>query len=359
MHGDSSAAASGARQGVTYALLAALLFGLSTPFAKLLLHDCAPVVLAGLLYAGSGVGLTAWIALRAGLRGAPRTERWRRMDLFWLSGAIVSGGILGPVLMMTGLRSVTAASASLLLNLEGVFTALLAWFVFRENFDRRVLAGLLAIVAGGVVLAWPARLALADSGGSVWIAAACACWAIDNNLTRKVSVSDPATIAALKGLTAGAVNLGIGASMGPSWPGGATLAAAALVGFAGFGVSLTLFVLALRHLGAARTGAYFSTAPFIGAAASLLVFWRAPEPALAAAALLMGAGVWLHLTEKHTHRHTHARLRHTHSHWHDEHHQHAHDFEWDGLEPHAHEHTHEPLTHTHAHFPDIHHRHEH
>jgi drug/metabolite transporter (DMT)-like permease len=359
MHEESSAAGSGARQGVTYAVLAAVLFGASTPFAKLLLRHSAPVVLAGLLYAGSGLGLSIWMALRAAVRARPAASSWRRSDLLWLAAAILTGGVLGPVLMMTGLRSIPAANASLLLNLEGVFTALLAWFAFRENFDRRVLAGLLAIVAGGVVLAWPARLATAGAFGSACIAGACVCWAIDNNLTRKVSIQDPFAIAALKGITAGAVNLGVGAYLGLLTPGVAEIGAAALLGFAGYGISLTLFVLALRHLGAARTGAYFSTAPFIGAVASLVVFRHMPGPAVAAAAVLMGMGVWLHLTEKHAHHHTHAPLLHTHSHRHDEHHRHAHDFDWDGREPHEHEHRHEPLTHTHAHFPDIHHRHEH
>lgn len=341
-----------------YALTAALLFGASTPFAKLLLQDTAPITLAGLLYAGSGVGLTLWIAVRAIVRPRARADGpWRAGGLIWLAGAILAGGLLGPVLLLNGLRQMSAASASLLLNLEGVFTVLIAWFVFRENFDRRIALGMLAIVLGGALLAWPARVSV--GAGAAWIAAACACWAIDNNLTRKVSIGDPVLVAALKGLAAGAVDLGIAVHLGLALPQNARIAAAGLLGFAGYGVSLTLFVLALRHLGAARTSAYFSTAPFIGAAVALVVFRRLPEPALVIAALLMGAGVWLHLTEMHVHTHSHPRLRHTHGHHHDEHHQHEHDFEWDGREPHVHEHTHEPLRHHHPHVPDIHHRHEH
>jgi drug/metabolite transporter (DMT)-like permease len=193
----------------------------------------------------------------------------------------------------------------------------------------------------------------------MWIAAACACWAIDNNLTRKVSSGDPLHIAALKGLTAGAVNLSLAAHLGLSWPAPALISGAAMLGFAGYGVSLTLFVLALRSLGTARTGAYFATAPFIGAVLSLLLFRHMPTPALLLAALLMGIGVWLHLTEHHEHEHAHPRERHIHSHRHDAHHQHEHDFEWDGQEPHDHEHVHEPVTHSHPHYPDNHHRHEH
>ncbi len=348
------------RRGVLYALLAAALFGASTPFAKLLLSDTRPVLLAGLLYAGSGVGLSAWWGIRGrGQRHAPAGHAWRVGELFWLAGAITAGGVLGPVMLMTGLRQIPAANASLLLNMEGVFTALLAWFAFRENFDRRLLAGMAAIVAGGVVLAWPQRLTLGASAGAAWVVGACACWAMDNNLTRKVSVRDPVVIAALKGLVAGAVNLGIAAGTGAHWPPGAQVLGAALVGLAGYGVSLVLFVLALRHLGAARTGAYFSTAPFIGAAASLLLFRQSPAADFWIAALLMGVGVWLHLTEEHAHRHSHGRLHHAHGHVHDEHHRHQHDFEWDGREPHDHEHVHAPLTHAHSHYPDIHHLHGH
>ena len=341
-------------RGIVSALLAALLFGVSTPFAKLLLSDAAPLTLAGLLYAGSGIGLSIWIALRP--REGPRSP-WSPGMMGWLAGAILAGGVLAPALLMSGLRQIPAASASLLLNLEAVFTALLAWFVFHENFDRRVLLGLCAIVLGGAVLAWPTRLAL--GGGAAWIAGACACWAIDNNLTRKVSSGDPMVIAALKGLIAGAVNLAMSAYFGLPWPAPGHLAAAGVLGLLGYGMSLSLFVLALRHLGAARTGAYFSTAPFIGALVSLLVFRQAPHWPLLLAAALMGLGVWLHLTETHAHLHTHPPLRHAHSHRHDAHHRHDHDVEWDGREPHHHEHTHEPLTHAHPHFPDIHHRHEH
>lgn len=358
---SSSTTDRGMRQGAAYALLAAVLFGASTPFAKLLLTDTSPVLLAGLLYGGSGVGLGVWLGLRRRLRPRHRHPgvAWHGGEIRWLAGAIAAGGVLGPIMLMAGLARMGAASASLLLNMEGVFTALLAWFVFRENFDRRIVAGMLAIVAGGVALAWPRHLALGASAGAAWIAGACACWALDNNLTRRVSVQDPVLIAALKGLVAGTVDLGIAAAAGAHWPAAAHILAAGLVGLAGYGVSLALFVLALRHLGAARTGAYFSTAPFIGAAASLLLFRQIPGLVFWVAALLMGAGVWLHLTERHAHLHTHGRTRHAHSHVHDEHHRHGHDFEWDGHEPHHHEHTHQPLTHSHAHFPDIHHRHEH
>jgi drug/metabolite transporter (DMT)-like permease len=271
---------------------------------------------------------------------------------------VISGGIVGPVLLMIGLATTSAASASLMLNLEGVFTALLAWFAFHENFDRRIAVGMALIVGGGVLLAFePGAFQGGGYLGSLAVAGACLAWSIDNNLTRKVSSADPAAIAAIKGSIAGAVNLAIAGAIGASWPGFATAAAAAGVGLIGYGVSLALFVVALRELGAARTGAYFSTAPFVGVAVALLALGEAPGPFFWPAAALMLAGVWLHVSERHEHRHLHEPMEHEHSHVHDEHHRHAHEFEWNGKEPHVHEHRHAKLAHRHPHFPDIHHRH--
>lgn len=348
-------------QGVIYALLAAALFGASTPFSKILVGQMAPVMLAGLLYLGSGVGLLAWYALRAigaGSKRAP-SDRLTGRDLPWLAGAILFGGIAGPVLLMLGLTHTPASSASLLLNMEGVLTALLAWFVFRENFDRRIFLGMVLIVAAGVLLSWEQRPALGVPWGALAIVAACLCWAIDNNLTRKVSASDAVQVAGIKGLVAGTVNLSIALALGYSVPEARTIFSAGIVGFCGYGLSLVLFVLALRHLGTARTGAYFSAAPFVGAIVSLLLLGETPTTVFWIAAALMGLGIWLHVTETHAHDHTHLPLSHSHLHRHDAHHQHEHDFPWDGKEPHVHPHRHQTLVHTHPHFPDIHHRHRH
>ncbi len=346
--------------GITSALGAAALFGASTPLAKMLVGDVPPVLLAGLLYLGSGVGLFVWLLLQRSVRnGGERESAFTRRDLPWLGGAVLAGGVLGPLFLMWGLAHVPAASASLLLNLEGVFTALLAWFVFKENFDRRIALGMLAIVIAGVLLSWPMQ---GGSEVSLWalaIVAACFAWGIDNNLTRKISAGDPVQIAAIKGLVAGITNTGIALALGNSLPGAELLAAAGGVGLFGYGVSLVLFVIALRHLGSARTGAYFSTAPFVGALLSLWLLGEVPHALFWIAAALMAFGVWLHLTEHHVHLHQHERLAHTHRHVHDEHHQHKHDFPWDGKEPHTHYHEHEPLKHSHPHYPDIHHRHEH
>ena len=344
--------------GIAYALLGAALFGASTPIAKLLVGEIGPVMLAGLLYAGSGVGLSLWLAVHGLLWRADERPRFAPGDYKWLAGAVISGGVIGPVLLMLALAASSASSVSLLLNLESVFTALLAWFVFRENFDRRLMLGMSLIVCGGVNLGWrPGEIA--TSWPALAVAGACLCWALDNNLTRKISAGDSVKIAGIKGLAAGTVNLCAAAVFGAVLPVPEVAAAAALVGLLGYGVSLALFVAALRQLGTARTGAYFSTAPFIGAAASFALLGEAPDTFFWVAAVLMAVGVALHLTERHRHLHRHEVLTHAHPHAPDEHHRHEHDFAWDGSEPHSHTHEHDPLSHSHAHFPDIHHRHNH
>jgi len=347
--------------GVGVGLLAAALFGLSTPFAKLLTGHVPPVLLAGLLYFGSGIGLSILYFMRHTAREAPL----KHTDIPWLAGAVLFGGIIAPVLLMLGLKSTTASTASLLLNLEGVFTAMLAWFIFREHFDRRIAVGMGLIVVGGVTLSWQAGH-LSLPLGSLAIAGACLCWGIDNNLTQKVSAGNPYQVAAIKGTVAGAVNLGLAVLLGATLPPPLTTGAAMLIGFLGYGLSLVFFVLALRHLGTARTGAYFSLAPFVGAIVSLLLLHEPLGLRFQIAAIFMGVGVWLHLTERHQHGHFHERMLHTHLHNHDEHHEDKgghyedeHVAGADGTEPHPHEHLHEPINHQHAHFPDLHHRHEH
>lgn len=342
------------------ALAAAALFGVSTPLAKVLLADTTPWMLAGLLYLGSGVGLASVAAVRRMLAADPRaaahltTAEWG-----WLGAAILCGGVAGPVLLMFGLAATTAASASLLLNLEGVLTALLAWFAFRENFDRRIALGMGAISAGAVLLAWGGAPTFDSLLGPAAVALACLAWALDNNLTRKVSLTDPLRIAMLKGLVAGTVNLGLALALGARLPDLGTVLGAGAVGFAGYGLSLVLFVIALRHLGTARTGAYFSTAPFVGAAIAVLFLAEPASPQFLAAALLMGVGLWLHLTERHEHEHVHEAITHSHRHVHDQHHQHAHAPNDPPGEPHTHMHTHAPIRHRHPHYPDAHHRHAH
>jgi len=351
----------GLHQGVVYALLAAALFGASTPFAKSLVDQVAPVVLAGMLYMGSGLGLLVLYLIRKlAQRGSHAADAGlTRKDWPWLGGAIVAGGVAGPVLLMIGLTTTPASSASLLLNIEGVLTSVLAWFVFKENFDRRIFIGMLLIVAAGVLLSLEQAASSGLSVGALAIVGACLCWGIDNNLTRKVSASDAVQIASVKGLVAGTVNLSIAAVLGSHLPPVSTAISAGVIGFCGYGLSLVMFVLALRHLGTARTGAYFSAAPFVGAALSLMILGEQSRMAFWLAAALMATGIWLHITESHEHEHEHAPMDHTHAHSHDAHHQHDHDFEWDETEPHVHHHQHSTLKHSHKHYPDIHHQHKH
>lgn len=322
----------------------------------------SPLLLAGLLYLGSGLGLAAWWVLRHLRRTTDVTVDHgylTRADMPWFLGAVLSGGAVGPFLLMLGLDVTPSTTASLMLNLEGVFTASLAWFVFKENYDRRIVLGMALIVVASLCLTFQPITEAGQLWGLLAIAGACLCWAVDNNLTRKVSASDPIQIACIKGLFAGTLNVTLAFSMGAKLPPLQATLPALGVGFLGYGVSLVCFVLALRHLGTARTGAYFSLAPFVGALASLIFLSEQPSLFFWLAFALMSAGIALHLTEKHEHPHEHERLLHAHAHVHDEHHQHVHDFDWDGTEPHSHEHSHLPLRHSHVHYPDIHHRHEH
>ena len=339
------------RRAIVFALLSAALFGASTPLAKVLIGTTHPLMLAGLLYLGAGIGLLIW------LRG--RLKRIVRGDLPWLAAVVVSGGIAGPALLMLGLARTDAASASLLLNLEAVLTALIAWVAFRENADRRVFAGMVAIVAGGAVLSFQQFPEVKSLLGIFLITGACLAWALDNNFTRRISGGDAATLACIKGLVAGSVNLVLAWTQGAYLPAPGVLAAAGVLGLFGYGVSLALFIVALRDLGTARTAAYFSVAPFFGAALALLVFGDTAGWAFWTAAALMALGVWLHLSERHGHRHVHEAMEHDHPHVHDEHHRHEHGSGWDGREPHAHSHRHGDLAHTHPHHPDLHHRHRH
>jgi drug/metabolite transporter (DMT)-like permease len=342
---------------VLAALAAALLFGAGTPLAKSLLGNTSPWMLAALLYLGSGTGLAI-----VRLLGDARSVRLPGNELKWLVGAIVSGGVIGPVLLMLGLAAMPASSASLLLNAEAVFTAIIAWIVFRENVDARVFLGFVSIVAGAALVSWPGSLEWGGWRPSLLVLGACLAWGIDNNLTRKVSLTDASWIAMVKGLAAGATNLVLAMALGASLPSIPVVAGAVIVGFASYGASLTLFVVALRGLGTARTGAYFSVAPFFGAIVAIAWLGDPLTLPLVAAGVLMAVGVALHLAERHEHKHAHEPMTHTHEHVHgegDEHHLHRHDPPVAPGTRHSHEHRHEPLVHTHPHYPDAHHRHQH
>ena len=346
------------REGVLEALLAAFLFGLSAPGGKQLLGDLPPQLLAGLLYLGSGMGLGAFWLIRRG-RVEHREAPLRSADVPILATAIGFGGVLAPLLLLAGLQSTPASTASLLLNFETVFTALLAWIVFKEAVNARIALGMVSILCGGLILSVPGGKGITEWFGPLGIAGACLCWGIDNNVTQKISGRNPVQIAALKGLLAGVVNCTLAVVLGSTWPPFDAIGTALLLGFFTYGVSLVLYIRALRALGTSRTGNYFSLAPFIGAALSVAL-WREPVTlGLIAAGVFMAAGLWLHLTERHEHWHTHELLDHEHMHVHDEHHKHEHGPDDPVGEPHSHPHHHDVIQHSHEHYPDIHHRHDH
>ena len=362
---QSNQSIKGLQPGIAAALGSAVLFGAGAPLAKWLLDALSPWMLAGLLYLGSGLGLACYRFIKTGREQVlwPRlnTGEWK-----WLVAAIICGGGVAPVLLMWGLSEMPASRVSLLLNAEAVLTAVLAWLVFKENFDKRIALGMGAIVAGAVLLSWPSHEATAGVSGTAlfWpilaVFLACLFWALDNNFTRKVALADASWIACVKGLSAGASNLILAFALGAVLPAGITVAVAMAVGLFAYGVSLTLFVVALRHLGTARAGAYFSTAPFVGAALSVIFLGDSVSWQLLLASAMMAVGIWLHLTEHHAHLHQHVPMVHVHEHSHaepDEHHAHGHSPAFAGS--HSHGHTHEALSHSHAHYPDSHHRHEH
>ena len=346
-------------RGPGFAIVAAVLFGLSSPLAKLLIGAVDPWLLAGLLYLGSGVGMTIIQLIRRFASGEQTQIKIATKEIPWLVGVVLFGGVAGPVLLMYGLSVTPASSTSLLLNLEGVFTAGLAWLVFREHYDRRIIIGMGSIILGGAVLSWQPGLTLASVGGPLLVAGACLSWGIDNNLTRKISLNDPILVTMIKSLAAGTTNILIATTLGAALPALGFVGAALSLGFVCYGLSIVCFILALRWLGASRTGAYFSAAPFVGAVVSIAVLKESLSTKLLVAAAFMGWGIYLHLTESHNHMHTHVEMDHEHSHSHDEHHQHEHDGEiLPGL-VHAHRHQHSILTHKHPHFPDMHHGHSH
>ena len=335
-------------------MLAAVMFGLGAPLSKRLLGAASPLLLAGLLYLGAGLLLTAVRAVRTARRSSRALGPRERLVLF---GVVLTGGILAPPLLLWGLARSPATTASLLLNLEVVFTVVLAGAIFREHLGGPVIAGAAVLATGGVVLGWvPGDIGLPVA--SVAVAGACLLWAIDNNLTRLIADADAVLIAQVKGLLAGVVNIVLALAAGDALPSSGSLAASLIVGAVSYGSSLVLFIVALRGLGAARTGAYFALAPFFGAVASVLLLDEPLTARLAIAAALMGSGVWLLLRERHSHRHRHEAGIHTHQHVHDEHHQHAHEG-WEGPEPHTHPHPTGPLDHEHPHIHDLHHGHSH
>lgn len=344
-----------------YALLAAALFGASTPVAKWLLANTSPLLLAGLLYLGSGLGLGLVRLIRARVSARlarPLREELRGRQWLWLAGAVLSGGVVAPILLLWGLSGSAASSTSLLLNLEGVATTAVAALVFREAVSGRVWAGAVLMLVAACLLGYAPGTKFGFSLHALAVVGACIAWAFDNNLTRPISTQDPTAVALIKGLAAGSFNLALGFAVGGRLPDIGSTVAALGVGAISYGASLVLFILALRHIGSARTAAHFGTAPFVGVALSIVFLGEPMGSSFVAALVLMVAATWLVVSERHEHEHTHEATEHSHEHVRDGHHDHAHRGD-EGPEPHTHSHRHEPRTHSHAHLPDIHHRHDH
>jgi len=345
---------------VLYGLLAAALFGISAPLAKLLLEGADPIVLAGLLYLGAGIALGAAMILSSARGRSRREARLERRDVPWLVGAILAGGVVGPILLLLGLQQTAAATASLLLNFEVVATGLIAFFLFKESVGRTTWIAIAAVAAGGALLSLDPSSGWGISAGALLVLGACLAWGFDNNFTGKISLKDPNRIVAIKGFAAGTFSLLLGLSLGRPFPTPGRVLWALALGSAGYGASIALFVQSLRRVGAARTGALFGMAPFVGVALSLLIFRQLPETTFFIALPLMILAAVLLAGEKHEHRHVHAEEIHIHSHNHDDpHHQHEHVSGSPGTGTHTHEHKHSAMPHVHAHKPDPHHRHEH
>ena len=345
--------------GAACGIGAAALFGLSAPFAKMLLPGSQPLVLAGLLYAGAAIVLSLARVVR-GRRASGSEPRIRSSDLPLLAAVTLTGGVLGPVLMLLGLQRVSGVAGSLLLNLEAPFTMIVAVLLFGEHLSARGMRAAALIVGGGLALAWSAGGLSADLLGSGALAAACLCWAIDNNLTQRLSLRDPIAIVQIKASGAALGNLLLAATLGDGHvPEPPILVGALLLGVFSYGTSILLDVYALRLVGAAREAAYFATAPFFGAIVAVQLLGERIGIQEAVAAVLMALGVGLLLRERHEHHHVHRPLVHEHVHAHDEHHQHAHDHQVGPDEVHAHRHEHAPLEHSHPHVSDAHHRHPH
>jgi drug/metabolite transporter (DMT)-like permease len=344
------------------ALIAAALFGVSTPLSKALLGSVAPVTLASLLYLGSGIGLALLLPFRrlTGQRVKSEASLTRR-DLPWLLGAIAFGGILAPIISMVSLQRTPASTASLLLNFEGVATAMIALLIFKENIGKRVGAAVVLITLSSILLSWDFNHQWGISVGALGVILACVCWGIDNNLTRNISSKNPFAIVAVKGFGAGLFSLCLALLLGNQLPSIEVALLAMLLGFFSYGLSIVLFVLAMRQLGSARTSAYFGTAPFIGALVSFCLYGSLPDLMMLFAFPMMLLGTVLLLKDRHEHPHVHDPVTHDHKHVHsDGHHRHAHEEISDAESIcHAHVHEHEPLAHAHLHTPDISHRHRH
>jgi drug/metabolite transporter (DMT)-like permease len=343
--------------GAFLSLLSAALFGVSPVLAKLVIGEMSPILLAGLLYLGSGLGLQLFLFSKK-QHSIPELKALSKKNRFKLLGAIISGGILAPLCLAYGIKLGSAFEVSLLLNLETVATTIIAWLIFHEHIGKHVWLGKILLIVGGLIISINPQSNFGFSQAGLFLLGACFFWGIDNNLTRDVEELSPSVLACVKGWLAGGFNTLLAVVLGQFSVGFSQAIGTLSIGAVSYGLSLVLFVNALRLIGASRTSTYFAIGPFFGMVFSVLLLRERPESYQWIAAVVMGAGLWSLYRENHGHTHTHEPVTHGHKHIHDDHHQHLHEGT-EGPEPHDHIHTHEPLTHVHVHLPDIHHRHRH
>lgn len=347
---------------IIQALLAALLFGASAPLAKILLGQIEPIPLAAFLYLGSGIGLLIYQIIINLINNDKKGEApLSKKDFPWLLGAILFGGIIAPIILMTSLKITPASTAALLLNFEGVSTTLIALFFFKESIGRRVWMAVSCITIASILLSWDFSNQWGFSLGALGVVGACICWGIDNNFTRNISAKNPYTIVILKGFGAGLFSLFLALALNYQIPQIKVILLAMVLGCFSYGLSIALFVLAMRSLGSARTSAFFAASPFIGAILAFILNHDVPSSTFIAALPVMILGTFFLLKEDHNHKHKHEHIMHEHRHNHyDDHHNHSH---LHGEVPpsgyHSHVHEHKELEHDHPHTPDIHHRHVH
>ena len=345
-----------ALRGGALALLAAVLFGVSTPLVQQAGVGLGAFSTAALLYAGAAaVGLLSRLPVE-------REARLQRTDMPRLLAMAAFGGVIGPVALAWGLQRTSGTSASLMLTLEALFTAVLAWRLYRETMDGRVWTAMALLLAGGMVLVLDQGLPAGPGGAQLWgllaVLLATAAWGVDNTLSRALADRDPGQVVMVKALLGATATSLLALVFGEPMPSAASAIALFAIGASGYGLSLRLYLLAQRAFGAARTGSVFAFAPFMGAAVAIALGDRSPSALMVLGSVLMLAGVLLHLAESHGHAHEHEALEHEHAHRHDDaHHTHTHD-PMPGR-AHSHRHRHEPLRHAHAHVPDTNHAHRH
>ena len=347
------------KQPLAYIAISAALFGISPPLAKLLVKDIPPIALAGLLYLGAFIGLSLYsISRRIVSAESTRRANLKKGDLPWLLGAILSGGIIAPICLMFGLSQISGFTTSLLLNLEGIFTAIIAVIFFKENAGKRLWLALMCMTVAGVFETWDSSQGRFSLLGPLLVTLSMICWGIDNNLTRNISTRNPAQITRIKGFVSGLVSLSLTYALGMEIKWDVSICYALLLGALSYGISLVFFIKALEGLGSFRTGMFFSLAPFIGALTSLILLREWIGWVMFPAIMLTVAGVWLISTEKHEHLHLHQEEVHAHLHNHNDNH-HIHEHAGIVREPHIHEHQHLEENHAHSHWPDTQHRHDH